>query len=166
LPRLRKYCFRIFARLRVLKHLSSKPQRMTAHGGGRSSASFGWLSGLETHSNLFSVKTLSGLLCKVSRRQLVLGTIVKRGAQPGAGTSLADLDNSRCSSLIGCYGISEHPFIASDNLGARRGTGPRNGTSLFGETGRGTNPLAAEFCCSRLTKYEQAIADQDSLPRP
>jgi hypothetical protein len=45
--------------------------------------------------------------------------MVKRGAQPGAGTSLADLDNSRCDSLIGCYGISEHPFIASNNFCAR-----------------------------------------------
>jgi hypothetical protein len=43
----------------------------------------------------------------------------KRGAQPGAGTSLADLDNSRCDSLIGFYGISGHPFIASENLRAR-----------------------------------------------
>ena len=30
--------------------------------------------------------------------------------------ALPDLDNSRCDSLIGCYGISEPPFIASDKL--------------------------------------------------
>jgi hypothetical protein len=47
---------------------------------------------------------------------LVLGEMVKRGAQPGAGTFLADLDNSRCTSRIRCYGISEYPFIASDNF--------------------------------------------------
>jgi hypothetical protein len=40
----------------------------------------------------------------------------KRGAQPGAGMILADFNNSRCYSLIGFYGILEHPFIASDNL--------------------------------------------------
>jgi len=42
--------------------------------------------------------------------------MVKRGAQPGAGTNLADLDNPGCSSLIGCYGISGHPFIAFGQL--------------------------------------------------
>jgi hypothetical protein len=53
------------------------------------------------------------------RHPLVLGAMVKCGAQPGAGMSLADLDNLRCDSLIGCYGISERPFIASNNLCAR-----------------------------------------------
>ena len=55
-------------------------------------------------------------LGKGRRHPLVLGATVKRGAQPDAGTSLADLNNSRCGSLIGCYGISEHPFIASDSF--------------------------------------------------
>jgi hypothetical protein len=43
---------------------------------------------------------------------LVLGSMVKRGA----GISPAGLNNSRCDSLIGCYGISEYPFIASNNF--------------------------------------------------
>jgi hypothetical protein len=47
---------------------------------------------------------------------LVLGLMVKRRAQLGAGTSLAGLINSRCGSLIRCYGISERPFIASNNF--------------------------------------------------
>ncbi len=55
-------------------------------------------------------------LCKACRHPLVLGTMIKRGEQPGAGMILADINNSRCGSLIGCYGISGHTFIASDNL--------------------------------------------------
>jgi hypothetical protein len=31
--------------------------------------------------------------------------VVKRGARLGAGTSLADLDNSRGCSLVECYGM-------------------------------------------------------------
>jgi hypothetical protein len=46
--------------------------------------------------------------------------MVERGAQPSAGTSLAELSNSRCGSLIGCYGISGRPFIALDNRQALR----------------------------------------------
>ena len=74
------------------------------------------LSGTETCSKLFSGDTLSVLLRKGRRHSLVLGAIIKQGAQPSPGTSLADLNNSRCDSLIGCYGISGLPFIASDNL--------------------------------------------------
>ena len=55
-------------------------------------------------------------LSEACRHPLDLGAVVKRGAQPGAGTSLAGLDNSRCDSLIGCYGISGRPFIASNNF--------------------------------------------------
>ena len=73
-------------------------------------------SGAGTRSKLFSVNALSVLLGKARRHPLVLGAMVKRGARPGAGTSLAGLNNSRCCSLIGCYGISEPPFIASDKL--------------------------------------------------
>jgi hypothetical protein len=54
-----------------------------------------------------------------SSTPLVLGGMAKRGAQPGAGTSLAGLNNSCCDSLIGCYGISGRPFIVSRNLSAR-----------------------------------------------
>jgi F420-0:gamma-glutamyl ligase len=49
----------------------------------------------------------------------VVELILREGAQPSAGTSLAGLNNSRCCSLIRCYGISERPFMASNNLGAR-----------------------------------------------
>jgi hypothetical protein len=38
--------------------------------------------------------------------------MVKRGAQPGAGTSLAGLNNSRCDSLIVCYGKSANGRLA------------------------------------------------------
>ena len=55
-------------------------------------------------------------LSEACRHPPVLGAVVKRGAQPGAGTSLADLNNLCCCSLIGCYGISGHPFIVSRNL--------------------------------------------------
>jgi hypothetical protein len=55
-------------------------------------------------------------LSEACRHPLALGAMVKLGAQLGAGTSLADLDNSRCGSLIGCYGISERLFIACNNF--------------------------------------------------
>jgi hypothetical protein len=80
---------------------------------------FGSLSGAGTRSKLFSVMRPRFALSEACRHPLVIGAVVKRGAQPGAGTVLADRDNSRCCSLIGCYGISERPFIASDNLCAR-----------------------------------------------
>jgi hypothetical protein len=57
-------------------------------------------------SKLFSVNVLSVLLGESSSAPLALGSMVKRRAQPGAGTSLAGLNNSRCGSLIECYGIS------------------------------------------------------------
>jgi hypothetical protein len=69
-----------------------------------------------TRSKLFSDHALSALLGKARRHPLFLDAIVKRGAQPSAGTSLAGLNNSRCGSLIGCYGISERLFIVSYNL--------------------------------------------------
>src|SRR6266403_2760861 len=75
---------------------------------------FGSLSGAGTRSKLFSVNALSVLLGKACRHPLVLGSMVERGTQPGAGTSLAGLNNSRCCSRIGCYGISGRPFTASD----------------------------------------------------
>src|SRR5258707_5989544 len=73
-------------------------------------------SGTGTRSKLFSANALSVLLGKACRHPLVLGAMVKRGAQPGAGTCLAGLNNSPCDSPLGCYGISGRPFIASDNL--------------------------------------------------
>lgn len=84
----------------------------------------GWLatssccpqSGVGTRSKLFSVGALLDSLCKACRHPLVPGSMIKRGAQPSAGMSLAGRNNSRCCSLIGCYGISERPFITLDNL--------------------------------------------------
>ena len=67
-------------------------------------------------SKLFSVMHSRFVLSEACEHPLVLGRVVKRGAQPSAGTSLADLKNSRCSSRNGCYGISGRPFIASNNL--------------------------------------------------
>jgi hypothetical protein len=71
------------------------------------------------HSKLFSVMRSRFALSEACEHLLVLGPVVNRGLQPAAGTFLAGLNNSRCCSLIGCYGISGHPFIASDNLCAR-----------------------------------------------
>jgi hypothetical protein len=67
-------------------------------------------------SKLFSVMRSRFALSEACEHPLVLGPVVKRGMQPGAGTSLAGLNNSRCGSDNGCYGISRRPFIASDNL--------------------------------------------------
>src|SRR5437899_4139893 len=72
-----------------------------------------------TCSKLFFVNALAVLLCKACRHPLMLGTMVEWGTQPGGDMILAYLDNSRCCSLIGCYGISGHAFIASDNFCAR-----------------------------------------------
>lgn len=85
-------------------------------GSGSKTGSPKEASGAGTRSKLFSA--MGSLFAQSDGREhpLVLGSMVKRGVQPGAGTSLAGLDNSRCCSLIGCYGISEHLFIASDNL--------------------------------------------------
>src|ERR1019366_7258642 len=77
---------------------------------------FGSLSGAGTRSKLFSVMRPRFALSEACRHPPVLGAVVKRGAQPGAGTSLADLNNLCCCSLIGCYGISERLFIVSRNL--------------------------------------------------
>src|SRR5258707_7787767 len=73
-------------------------------------------SGTGTRSKLFSVNALPVLLGKARRHPLFLEATVKRGVQPDAGTSLAGLNNSRCCSPIGCYGISGRPFIASSNF--------------------------------------------------
>jgi hypothetical protein len=70
----------------------------------------------EKRSKLFSVMRARFALSEARERPLVLEPMVKRGAQPDAGMRLAGLNNSRCDSLIGCYGISERPFIALDNL--------------------------------------------------
>jgi hypothetical protein len=67
-------------------------------------------------SKLFSVMRSRFVLPEACEHPLVLGRVVKRGAQPGAGTSLAGLNNSRCCSRNGCYGISERLFIISCNL--------------------------------------------------
>jgi hypothetical protein len=67
-----------------------------------------------TFSKLFSAMRSQFALSDGREHPLVLGAMVKPGAQPGAGISLAGLNNSRCCSRNGCYGISEHPFIASD----------------------------------------------------
>ena len=48
-------------------------------------------SGTGTRSKLFSVNALSVLLGKARRHPLSLEVTVKRGVQPGAGTSLAGL---------------------------------------------------------------------------
>src|SRR5258706_9933872 len=86
----------------------------------------GWLatvdvlchSGAGTPSKLFSVNALLVWVVE-GLDPLGLRSMVKRGAQPGAGTIPAGQDNSRCYSLIGCYGISGRPFIASNNLRER-----------------------------------------------
>jgi hypothetical protein len=67
-------------------------------------------------SIIFSVWCCGQLGAHPTKTLLALGTMAKRGAQPVAGMILADLDNSRCCSVIGFYGISGQPFIASDNL--------------------------------------------------
>jgi hypothetical protein len=77
---------------------------------------FGSLSGAGTRSKFFSVAVPAFAQSEAWQHPLVLGEMVKRGAQPGAGTRLAGLNNSRCDSPIGCYGISERPFIVSDNF--------------------------------------------------
>jgi hypothetical protein len=73
--------------------------------------------GAEAHSKLFFGMNPRFALSEVGRLPLVLGAMVKRRAQLGAGTIRADLNNSRCcDSLIGFYGISERLFIASYSL--------------------------------------------------
>jgi len=57
---------------------------------------FGSLSGAGTGSKLFSVMRPRSAQSEACRHPLVLGAVVKCGAQPGAGTSLAGLNNSRC----------------------------------------------------------------------
>jgi hypothetical protein len=79
-------------------------------GRGTGPELFGSLSRAVTRSKLFSVTCPRFALAETCRYPLVLASRVNPGVQPGAGTSLADLDNSRCCSRIGCYGISEHTF--------------------------------------------------------
>src|ERR1700730_5813200 len=71
------------------------------------------------------------------RHPLVLGAVVKCGAQPGAGMSLAELDNLRCDSLIG----------SSDSRGAH---------SLLRTTLRAS--------CLRSSLIITTASDQNSAP--
>jgi hypothetical protein len=86
-------------------------QRFVRLENARSRVSQESLSGAGTGSKLFSVMRPRFALSEACRHPPVLGAVVKRGARPGAGTIPAGLDNPRCSSRIGCYGISGHPFI-------------------------------------------------------
>src|SRR5271167_3810029 len=63
-------------------------------------------SGSGTRSKLFSVIALSVWVIEGLLDPPSLGSMVKRRAQPGVGTIPAGQDNSRCGSLIRCYGIS------------------------------------------------------------